>query len=72
LRCEYLAGLSCGDDAVLVGEDDGLDAVAEVELRQDAADVALDGRLGHDEPLGDLAVRETAGDENEDLALAGA
>jgi hypothetical protein len=33
--------------------------------------VALDSRFGHDELLGDLAVREAAGDENEDLALAG-
>jgi hypothetical protein len=51
-----LARLSGGDDAVLVGEDHGLDAVAEIQLHQDAADVALDGGLGHDESLRDLAV----------------
>jgi hypothetical protein len=56
---------------VFVGEDDGLYAVAEVELREDAADVALDGRFGHDESVGDLAVRESARDEYEDLLLAG-
>jgi hypothetical protein len=33
------------DDAVLVGEDDGLDAVAEAELQQDVRDVRLHGRL---------------------------
>src|SRR5262245_15676082 len=63
-RCGGSAGLAGGDDAVLVGEDDRLDAVAEVELHQDAADVALDGGLGHDESFADLAVRESARDEH--------
>jgi hypothetical protein len=44
------------DDAVFVGEDDGLNAVAEIEFHQDAADVALHGRFRYDEPLCDLAV----------------
>jgi hypothetical protein len=50
------AGVAGGDDAVLVGEHDRLHPVAEAEFEQDAADVALDGRLGDDQPLGDLAV----------------
>jgi hypothetical protein len=50
------AGFACGDDAVFVGEHDGLYPVAEVELHEDAADVALDGRFGYDESLRDLAV----------------
>jgi hypothetical protein len=41
-------GFAGGDNAVLVCEDDRLYSVAQVELHQDAADVALDRRLGDD------------------------
>ena len=51
------AGVAGDDDAVLVGEDDGLHSVSQAELHQQAADVGLDGRFRHDQSLGDLAVR---------------
>ena len=51
------------DDPGLVGEHDGLDAVAQSELREHAGDVGLDRRAGHDELLGDLGVGEAAGDQ---------
>src|SRR3712207_2958846 len=46
------------DEPGLVGDDDGLDAVAEPELAQDARDVRLDRRLAEDEALGELRVRQ--------------
>ena len=39
------AGLTGLDEAGLIGEDDGLDAVAEVEFVEDMADVAPDPRF---------------------------
>ena len=59
------------DEPVLVGEDDGLDAVAEVELLQQVPDVRLDRRERDHELLGDLAVGEPAPDEPQHLELAG-
>src|ERR1700690_3309324 len=56
-------------DSGLVGEYDGLDAVAQVQLREDVRDVGLDGRRGDDERIGDLRVRETARDQLEHLEL---
>ena len=57
------------DDARFVGEHDGLHAVAQAELHQDACDVRLHGRLGDEELLRDLGVRESAGEKTEDLVL---
>ena len=54
----------------LVGEHDGLDAVAQAELAQHARDVRLDGRLAQEQPLGQLRVRQAAGEQLEDLELA--
>ena len=54
----------------LVGEHDGLDAVAQVELLEDVGDVGLDRRVADEQPLGDLGVREALGDQAEDLELA--
>jgi len=48
-----LAGV---DESGFVGEDDGLDAVSEVELGEDPADVGFDGALGDVEAGGDLVV----------------
>ena len=56
-------------EPVLVGVDDRVDAVAHVQLRQDPAHVGLDRRLGDDEGLGDLGVRQAASDELEGLPL---
>src|SRR5213078_1911857 len=40
---------ACLDRAGFVGVDDGVDAVADVELAQDVRDVRLDGALADDE-----------------------
>src|SRR3954469_9216162 len=58
------------DDSGLVRVDDSLDAVAEVELLEDAGDMGFCGRLGHDESLADFGVGAAAGEELEDLALS--
>ena len=58
------------DDAGLIREDDGLDPVSEREFREHAGDMGLDRRARDDELIGDLGVREAAGDEREDLVLA--
>jgi hypothetical protein len=55
---------------VLVGEDDGLDAVAHVELLQEVPDVRLDRGQRDHQLLGDLAVGEAAAHELEHLELA--
>ena len=58
------------DEAGLVGVDHRLHAVAEVELLEDAGDVRLRRRLGDDELLADLRVRQAAREQVEDLVLA--
>src|SRR5580704_11384564 len=62
--------LTGADQAALVGEDDGLGAVAQRELHQDAADVRLDRLLGDHQVARDLAVGHAAGDEAQHLGLA--
>ena len=49
------------DDAVFVGVDGDLHPVAQIELGEDAGDVALDGGLAEIEPGGDLGVRQALG-----------
>ena len=44
------------NEAGFVGEDDGLGAVVEVELGEDARDVGLDGGVADDELAGDVGV----------------
>src|SRR3954469_9731816 len=51
------------DEAGLVREHDRLGTVAQVELVEQVGDVGLDGRLGEEQRLGDLAVGETAADQ---------
>jgi hypothetical protein len=58
------------DEAALVREDDGLDAVAEVELGEDPTDVGLHGGLRDDELGGDLLVGEAPRHEQQHLVLA--
>ena len=58
------------DETGLVGEDDRLHAVAQVELLEDASDVGLHGSVADDELGGDLGVGEAARDQGEDLELA--
>lgn len=50
--------------------DDGLDAVAEGQLHQHAGDVGLDRGLADGEGGRDLAVRQPAGQEAQDVRLA--
>src|SRR5437773_8895023 len=42
---------------------------AEAELVQDAADVAVDGALGDEQPRADLLVRQAVGDQSRDIRL---
>ena len=51
-----LAGLAGADDAVFVGVDGDLHAVAQAESGEDAGDVAFDGCLAEVEAGGDLGV----------------
>src|SRR5262252_3660631 len=55
------------DEAGLVGQHDGLDAVAEAELGQYPPDVDFDGSLGQVHLAGDLAVGEPGGEPGEDV-----
>jgi len=50
------------DETGLVGEDDRLDAVAEVEFLEDAGDVGFDGPVANDEFGGDLRVGQATCD----------
>jgi hypothetical protein len=67
----WLVAVAGAHEAGFVGEDDGLDAVAEVELLQDAGDVGLGRVRTYDELVGDLGVREAASDEPQHLGFAG-
>src|SRR6266540_4505954 len=58
------------DEAGFVGEDDGLDAVSEVELAEDAGDVGFDGCFADEQGCGDLVVGLAFGDQLEHLELA--
>jgi hypothetical protein len=49
------------DDAVFVGVDGDLDAVAQADFGEDAGDVALDSGLAEVEPGGDLGVGQSLG-----------
>jgi hypothetical protein len=58
------------DQPRLVGDDDGLDAVTEAELGEDAGDVCLDGRLRQMEAGGEFGVAQPPGQQAEDFQLA--
>src|SRR4051794_27361027 len=45
--------------------------LGEVQLLEDAADVALDGLLAQEQSLGDGPIGPTFGDQRENVALAG-
>jgi hypothetical protein len=49
------------NEAALIGEDDRLGAVVELELLEDSGDVGFDGGLAEDELAGDLTIRQAAG-----------
>jgi hypothetical protein len=71
-RAVGLLGLAGAHDASLVGEHDRLDPVSHAELGEYSGHVGLDGGLADDEMIGDFTVGQAAGDEAEDLELAGA
>ena len=62
--------LAGADEAGLVGEDDDLHPVAEVEFGEDPPDVYFHGAFHHSQSLGDLGVGAAAGHLGEDLAFA--
>src|SRR6266508_6363827 len=70
LREEMSAGRARRSEPGLVGGDDRLDAVAQPELAQDARHVRLDRRLAEKQALGQLGVREAAGQQAQHLELA--
>jgi len=57
--------------AGLVGQDDGLDPVAELELGQEPGDVGLDGGVAEGELGGDLGVAQAAGQQPQHVEFAG-
>src|SRR2546429_9785269 len=68
---EVLIHLRTGlHQAALVGENDGLGAVAQPEFHQHAADVGLDGLFGDDQVGGDLRVGHAPGHQGQHLGLA--
>jgi hypothetical protein len=62
------SGLS-PDQAGLVGEDDRLHSVPQVQLGEDVAHVGLDGAFLYDKPSGDLGVRQAFGNQPEYVEL---
>jgi hypothetical protein len=78
--CGYVASSSAAegvrgllrdaDEAALVGDYDQLRAVVGVQLHHRPAHVRLRGCGADHEPIGDLLVRESQGDEPEHLALS--
>jgi hypothetical protein len=61
--------LWAGDEPGFVGEDDGLQPVAQAEFHQQAGDVRFDGCLGYEEAGGYFRVGHTAGDLTQDVHL---
>jgi hypothetical protein len=70
LGLRLVGGRAGADQPCLVGDDDGLDAVAESELGEDAGDVGLDGRLGQVEAGGEFGVAQSSGQQAEYLQFA--
>ena len=60
-----------GQEAQFFAALDGLGAAGGAELVEGAGAVGLDGVFGDEELRGDLAIAEAAGDQGEDLELAG-
>ena len=71
LSARCLLSVAWGDEAGFIGQDDGLDAIAEREFGQDPGDVGLDGGFGKGQRRRDLAVGQATADVLEDLYLAG-
>ena len=58
------------DQAVFVGQDDGLDAVTQAQFCQHPPNVGFDRGVTYDQLGGDFGVGQPAGDEGEDLAFS--
>jgi hypothetical protein len=58
------------EDPGLVGEHDGLDAVAKIQLLEDVRDVRLDGGLADEELFSDLGVRHASRHQAKDVAFS--
>src|SRR6185437_13010120 len=71
LRYLSRLGSQPGGEAVLVGEGDGLGAVASVDLGEQVVDVALDRAFADDKALGDLGVGQAGRDEGQHLGFPG-
>ena len=61
--CARVGRLRRGSEPAAVGVGDGLRPVAHARLGEDAVDVALHRRRAHDEPVGDLLVRQPLRDQ---------
>ena len=61
--CAYNSGRVGNDKSALVGEDDSLHAVAEIEFHEDARHMGFDSALLHDEARRDLRVRQPLGNQ---------
>src|SRR5688572_11020431 len=59
------------EQAGLVGQHDGLGAVADLEFLQEPGDMGFDGGVADEQLPSDLGVREAGGDEAEDVHFAG-
>src|SRR4051794_36290049 len=57
------------DEAALVGQDDGLHAIANSELREEARDVGLDRPFADGEPGGELGVALATREPQQHVAL---
>src|SRR5215218_3392512 len=71
LRSRGIQGIVArADKPALVSEDDGLDTIGHPELVEQPPDVALDGCLLEVECLRDVAVGQTAAEQEQDVAFA--
>jgi len=70
MAAEPAAVIPRKDEPRLVGEDHGLDAVAQLELGQAVGDVGLDGGLADEQLSRDLGIAQPTPYEDEDLVLA--
>lgn len=59
----------CLDQPGLIGENDSLRSITQIELHENATDVGLHGLLCEEHVLRDLSVGQPVCDESEDLGL---
>ena len=59
------------EKAQFAGTRDGLGAAFDLQLVENIAVMPFDGAQGEEQPLGDLFIRQTLGDQLQDFELAG-